>query len=121
MTDDSAVARSALAQVWPKSNLLFCTFHFLQRRWTRLFDSKNKIKHEHHAQLIDNIKQLVYSKTVKDLEDTYIKLKQDATVLLYPNFLLHMAALWPKRQEWALCYRSNQLTRGKKISGGHAP
>ena len=116
MTDDSAVARSALAQVWPKSNLLLCTFHFLQRRWTWLFDSKNKIKHEHRAQLIDNIKQLVYSKTVKDLEDTYIKLKQDTTVLLYPNFLLHMAALWPKRQEWALCYRSTQLTRGNNTN-----
>ena len=33
--------RGALADVWPDACLLLCTFHFLQSRWTWLYDSKN--------------------------------------------------------------------------------
>lgn len=49
MTDDSGVARRALSNIWPKATLLMCTFHFLQRRWTWLFDAKNKIKQSRHG------------------------------------------------------------------------
>ncbi len=39
MTDDSCAERNALHEAWPNSNLLLCTFHFLQRNWTWLHDN----------------------------------------------------------------------------------
>ena len=43
LTDDSIAEQAALQSVWPLSTLLLCSFHFLQRRWTWLYDGKNKI------------------------------------------------------------------------------
>jgi len=40
MIDDSTVEHAALASI------LLCTFHFLQRRWTWLYEGKNRIQKE---------------------------------------------------------------------------
>ena len=114
MTDDSGTEREALSEVWPKAKLLLCTFHFLQRRWTWLFDSKNKIKHEDRAKLIGKVKEMVYSKTEKELAEIYSRFSEDNTVP--QNFKNHMADLWHKRQEWAICYRNSIPTRGNNTN-----
>ena len=116
MTDDSITEREAISQIWPKSRLLLCLFHFLQRRWTWLFDGKNKIKHEHRAILINKVKELVYCKTEKDLMEAYSKFVIDATVMTYPNFKAHMAIQWSKHQEWAVCCRNSIITRGNNTN-----
>jgi hypothetical protein len=69
MTDDSSTERAALSNVWPNARLLLCTFHFLQRRWTWLYDAKNKILHEHRIQLMTKVKQLLYSTTETELNE----------------------------------------------------
>ena len=74
MTDDSNTEREAISQTWPNAHLLLCVFHFLQSHWTWLYEGKNKIKNEHRAILIGKVKELVYSKTEKDLMDAYSKL-----------------------------------------------
>ena len=61
MTDDSASEQAALRQAWPSTTLLLCTFHFLQRRWTRLWEGKNKIREEHKKLLINQVKDMVYA------------------------------------------------------------
>lgn len=43
MTDDLSAERNSLNSVWPDSQLLLCTFHFLQRKWTWLHDGDNPI------------------------------------------------------------------------------
>ena len=48
MTDDSSPERDALSKVWPSALLLLCTFHFLQRRWTWLWDAKNGIHNKQY-------------------------------------------------------------------------
>ena len=63
MTDDSATERAALNQAWPSTRLLLCTFHFLQRRWTWLWEGKNKICKEHRKLLIDQVKDMTYAQS----------------------------------------------------------
>ena len=45
MIDDCTTEREAIHFTWNETRLLLCTFHFLQRRWTWLHNSKNRIKH----------------------------------------------------------------------------
>lgn len=116
MTDDSSTERDAISEVWPKARLLLCTFHFLQRRWTWLYDGKQKIEHGHRALLIGKVKELLYSKTEKNLNETYAKFLKDSLVAKYPNFLNHMALQWTKRREWAICFRNEVITRGNNIA-----
>ena len=42
MIDDSTVERIALSVTWPYALILLCTFHFVQRRWTWLYEG-NKL------------------------------------------------------------------------------
>jgi len=44
MIDDSVVEQAALSKSWPLAKILLCTFHFLQRRWTGLFDGKTEYR-----------------------------------------------------------------------------
>ena len=46
MTDDSGTEKDVLRSVWPNSIQLLCIFHFLQRRWTWLYEGKNKIQQQ---------------------------------------------------------------------------
>ena len=112
MTDDSATERGALADVWPDACLLLCTFHFLQSRWTWLYDSKNKIKNEHRRELIGKVKELVYAKSEKQLLSLYEQFRSSELLHIYPQFLQHMETLWPRRREWAWSYRETLPIRG---------
>lgn len=116
MIDDSATEREAISQIWPRAYVLLCSFHFLQRRWTWLYDSKNKIEHEHRTILIGKIKELLYSKSEKELIETYSKFCKDNLVLKYPNFKRHMESQWSRRCEWAICFRNNIMTRGNNTN-----
>ena len=57
LTDDSTAEQAALQSEWPFSTLLLCSFHFLQRRWTWLYDGKNKIAHGDRVTLINLLKK----------------------------------------------------------------
>ena len=94
MTDDSNTEREAISQTWPNAHLLLCVFHFLQSHWTWLYEGKNKIKNEHRAILIGKVKELVYSKTEKDLMDAYSKLLKNDIVAMNPNFQSHIKVHW---------------------------
>ena len=113
MVDDSIVEQSAIGRAWPASCVLLCTFHFLQRRWTWLHDSRNQIRQEDRITLIHKLKELVYAKTEKELQTLYEKLaKECPESTRYPHFLKHLSTLWEKRQSWAHCYRTVLPLRG---------
>ena len=116
MTDDSNIEREAISQTWPNAHLLLCVFHFLQSHWTWLYEGKNKFKNEHRAILIGKVKELVYSKTEKYLMDAYSKLLKNDIVAMYPNFQSHIKVHWLRRQQMAICYRSNIITRGNNTN-----
>ena len=112
MTDDSMTEKEALKTMWPMSTQLLCVFHFLQRRWTWLWDGKNRIYHKDRAVLINLVKTLVYAPSELLLRQRYIEFKKNPTVLKYPHFIHHMDSLFPRCQEWALCFRTNLPVRG---------
>ena len=113
MIDDSSAERNALTSTWKSATPLLCTFHFLQRRWTWLHDSKNGIRiKEHRIMLLKSVKELVYAEEEDKLEELHSKMKQCQIAKCYPQFLSHMESLWPRRKEWAHCYRKLLLLRG---------
>ena len=113
MIDDSTAERNALTSLWKSATPLLCTFHFLQRRWTWLHDANNGVLvKEHRVTLIKKIKDLVYAEMEEQLINLYSSLQKCPIVLCYPKFLCHLKSLWPRRKEWAHCYRKRLLLRG---------
>ena len=112
MTDNSTTEKSALKKMWPKSTQLLCLFHFLQRRWTWLWEGKNKIQHSDRATLIGLAKKIVYASTEQQFQQHVQELKKNSTALKYPQFLKHMESLYSSRHEWALSYRKDIPIRG---------
>lgn len=113
MIDDSTTERNSLTSVWRSATPLLCTFHFLQRRWTWLHDSKNGVNvKEHRINLIHKVKELVYAEGEDKLEQLYSQLQTHHAAKRYPLFLAHLKSLWPRRREWAHCYRKRLLIRG---------
>lgn len=112
LTDDSIAEQAALQSVWPLSTLLLCSFHFLQRRWTWLYDGKNKIAQPDRVILINLVKKVLYSKSQLLLKENYSDLLKHATVSKYPHFCNHVKSLWSKRDQWALCFRVSLPVRG---------
>ena len=116
MTDDSTVEREAIKSTWSGAQLLLCIFHFLQRRWTWLHDSKNKIAHKDRIDLMHIIKSMVYAKSELELNTIYAGLNTHKVGNKYPKFINHVRSLWPKRIEWATCFRNTLLIRGNNTN-----
>ena len=116
MTDDCGTEKGALRSVWPNSIQLLCIFHFLQRRWTWLYEGKNKIQQQDCVTLINLVKTLVYAKSESFLLKKYEEFCYNSVVKKYPNFLTHMQSLWLRRSEWAVCYRSQLPVRGNNTN-----
>ncbi len=66
--------------------------------------------------LISKVKELVYSKTERKLNNAYSALLKNETVATYPNFQTHIKNHWQWRQQWAICYRNNIMTRGNNTN-----
>ena len=112
MIDDSIVEHTALSVTWPSARILLCTFHFLQRRWTWLYEGKNCIQKEDRVTLIQLVRSLVYSKSEVELKNKHASFTSSETAKKYPSFIKHMENLWEKRELWAHCFRNTLLIRG---------
>ena len=71
MINNSVIEQAALSKCWPLAKTFLCTFHFLQRRWTWLYDGINRIQKEDLVVLIQHIRSMVYSKTEEELGSKY--------------------------------------------------
>ena len=114
MIDDSISERLAIEKAWPSAKILLCTFHFLQRRWTWLHDSKNGVlKHEDRLVFIKKIHNMVYATNEELLIRYYNQLlEKTPETIKHPNFIQHVKSLWDKRHAWAHCYRTILPIRG---------
>ena len=112
MIDDSSAERGAITKCWPQVRVLLCTFHFLQRQWTWLYEGKNKISKDDRVTLIQEIRQLVNTRTEESLQSLFDQLLKLPVSLKYPHFVEHLKSLWTKRYAWAHCYRKRLLIRG---------
>ena len=111
LTDNSASGRLALRSVFPKATQLLCIFHILQGVWRFVWKAENKIAAPDKNDLFNMFKKLLYAKTEADLNSYYQFLLNSLVAKKYPKVLKHYANLWNQRKDWALCYRSNLLTR----------
>ena len=84
LTDDSAAKRNTLEICWPNSKQFLCTFHILQAFWRWLHDSKHCIKKEHRTLIMDKMKNILYAKTITEIETHYQELKN----FYYQQYLL---------------------------------
>lgn len=96
MTDHSLAERNALAEVWYITSL---HISFLQSCWTWLHDGNNKIKNDHRTELITQVKQMVYAKSVLELETLHNKFSTNKLVSHYPKFKSYIEKWWHKRLE----------------------
>ena len=112
MIDDSSAERGAITKCWPQVRVLLCTFHFLQRQWTWLYEGKNKISKDDRVTLIQEIRQLVNTRTKESLQSLLDQLLKLPVTLKYPHFVEHLKSIWTKRYTWAHCYRKRLLIRG---------
>ena len=58
------------------------------------------------------MKELVYAQTEEELQRTCERFCADCDVCRYPQYIKHVQLLWPRRKEWAHCYRKTSLVRG---------
>ena len=77
-----------------------------------VWEGKNRIHNDDRAVLINLVKTLVYAPSVQLLQQRYDEFKKNPTVLKYPHFLQHIQSLFPRCQEWALCYLTKLPVRG---------
>ncbi len=115
ITDDCDAERAALHNTWPETKLLLCIFHYLQCWWTWLWDSKHGIAMHDRQPIIRLVKELVYSRSMSELEQRYsglMKETPDSFTIKYPNLAVRFEQFWYRKTEWALSYRVEQMMRG---------
>ena len=103
------------------SSVAACTvaviyIHFLQCKWTWLYNGANQIANQDHQVLMSKTKQLVYARSQSLLKLSYKQFKECKIVKKYPNYLMHIEFQWSHRREWAVCYRIHLLTRGNQTN-----
>ena len=69
MIDDSNTEKQALKDIRPNTIQLLCTFHFLQCRWTWLYEGRNWIGNQDRAILLNLVK--LFQFVVEKLECYY--------------------------------------------------
>ena len=62
--------------------------------------------------MIAGVRGLVYAENEKLLADRYNYLIKSDPVKKYPKFISYVSGHWPRRKEWALCFRKHLLVRG---------
>lgn len=115
MTTDWAPLRQALHEVFPKASLLLCIFHLLQAMWRWLWNSSNEVPKEHRAHLLKSFRDLVHASTPTALMEDYTMLKKDHIASQHPKFLKHLAEVFRKREEWAICLQAQVLDTESQI------
>ena len=112
MTNDDSGQRGALSDISKESQLLLCTFHFLQAVWRWLFNVNNNINKEDLQHLMGHFQKLVYSGTEKEILSAANAALNDKLNVRYPNYHEYLKRSLKRHQEWALCCGKNLLTRG---------
>lgn len=112
MTDDSTSERNSLKNVFPCVVLLLCRFHILQALWRFLLNSKNGVKENDRPQIFDLFKQTFYCKTIKEVDEKFAEILNNAIVKKYPSVVEYLQKLISRAEEWCPAYISHFITRG---------
>ncbi|XP_062391790.1 uncharacterized protein LOC134079728 [Sardina pilchardus] len=116
MTDDCQALRQAVLDVYPQTHPILCVFHILQAMWRWLWDANNGVPKTHRQHLLQLFKVLVYARSPSDLDASYHQAIQDSIASQYQKYTKHLAAVFKRRELWALCLRSHLPTRGNNTN-----
>ena len=108
LTDDSASERRALQIVWPIAQLHLCVSHFLQSMWHWLWSDKSRVTGNDRVTCMLLIKCLLYSSS----EQALMNVKAEIESSQFPVFEKRIDSYWQRKEEWALCFRTQFPTRG---------
>ncbi|XP_034242704.1 uncharacterized protein LOC117646104 [Thrips palmi] len=112
MTDDATAERNALQMSFMTCILLLCLFHVLQAFWRFVWAREQNVPKDKRSELFYLFKDLVYAED----EETFACRLKDAMdseeLNKYPKVKGHLQKYIPRASEWALCMRSNLITRG---------
>ncbi|KAL2102236.1 hypothetical protein ACEWY4_001404 [Coilia grayii] len=112
MTDDCLTLRNSLRALYPDSTCVLCIFHLAQAMWRWLWSSHHGVLKGHRPQLMRSFQGLIYAESPASLEKLYMALTEDPVAKGHPQFLRHLAEVYARREEWAICLQSGLPTRG---------
>ncbi|KAK3931457.1 PKS-NRPS hybrid synthetase [Frankliniella fusca] len=116
MTDDCTAERNALMNIFPDAILLLCLFHILQAFWRYVTDSKHKVNTKDQMYVFELFKEWCYIECEEKFIEFHSDLQQNSQICQYSIVMKHIDDLFDRREEWALCYRSDLLTRGNNTN-----
>jgi hypothetical protein len=116
LTDNCKEERNALQFTWPLATLLLCIFHILQQTWRWLLERKHGISQSHRPHIFNLFKTTLYANSEESFEECYSDLLGDEIVQSYENALEYFEDLQGAKQEFALCFRSDLMTRGNRTN-----
>ena len=116
MTDNCSELRDALKYVWPKSVLLFCSFHILQQIWRWLFDKKHNISDHDRSITMTKFKNSLYEKSFECFEQSFEEFRSSDLVTKYPGLVSYINGLYEMNEHWAHCYRTHLVIRGNNTN-----
>ena len=112
MTDNCDEMRTSLKTIWPKSKLLLCVFNILQQVWRWLFEKEHGISKDHRVIIMKLFRNVFYAKDLEAHESAYKDLTDSPITQRYKNCLKYFEELIDIRDNWAKCFRKEQLLRG---------
>ncbi|KAE8740735.1 hypothetical protein FOCC_FOCC013755 [Frankliniella occidentalis] len=116
MTDDSTAERNAIMNVFPDAILLLCLFHILQAFWKYVTLSEHKVSTNDQLHIFNLFRDWCYVEEEKEFMESYSKILEYSEVSSNSILKKHVIDLYDRRSEWALCFRSDYLTRGNNTN-----
>ena len=116
MTDNCEELHRALADNWPDSTLLLCTFHILQQVWRWLYDSTHGIGKNDRVVIMNLFRKLVNAENVGVHITARAELFESKTTKKYDNCVKYFEDLCAMSERWAKCFRIDKLIRGSNTN-----
>lgn len=112
MTDDCLALRNSLRALYPNSTCVLCIFHLAQAMWRWLWSCHHGIPKGHRPQLMSEFQRLIYADSPATLEKLHKAFLEDPVAREHPQFQKHLAEVYGRREEWAICLQAGLPTRG---------
>lgn len=116
MTDDSSSERSALETAFHGIILLLCYFHILNAFWQYIWATKHKVDANDRVEIYLLFKEWSRAEPEADFKKKYQELLCHPKIVNNKILVKHLNDLCARAPEWALCYRSDLLTRGNNTN-----
>ncbi|KAF0725292.1 Uncharacterized protein FWK35_00032336, partial [Aphis craccivora] len=115
MTDDSIAEKNDIKEVWPLTTQLLCLFHFMQAEWRWLMSTGSNVLPTQRQNLMKLFKQVVYSKTDEEFQDSMNNINQLENNQKFKDRLHENLK---RSNQWSMLYRNSNslITRNNQTN-----